>query len=179
MDVKKLARFSVPGHRVTGDRSSKDLHRGIGYDHLHCLVDDHSRIAYVELHPREDAETNAATLKRALRFFAELGLDPPEAVMTDNAMVYGNSRRFRQLLADHQIRHIRTPPYTPRWNGKVERFIRTLQEEWAYAHTWPDSHARARALLSFTRYYNRRRPHSSLGDRPPISRVHNVHGQDS
>ena len=98
--------------------------------------------------------------------------------MTDNAMVYRNSRHFRQLLADRQIRHIRTPAYTPRWNGKVERFIRTLQDEWAYAHTWPDSHARARSLLSFLRYYNRRRPHSSLGDRPPISRVHNVCGQD-
>jgi transposase InsO family protein len=179
MDVKKLARFSVPGHRVTGDRSTKDRHRGIGYDHLHCVVDDHSRLAHVELHPREDADTNAITLERALRFFAELGLDPPEAVMTDNAMVYRNSRRFQQLLADHKIRHIRTPAYTPRWNGKVERFIRTLQDEWAYTHSWPDSHARARSLLSFVRYYNRRRPHSSLGDRPPISRVHNVCGHDS
>jgi transposase InsO family protein len=179
MDVKKLARFSVPGHRVTGNPRTKDLHRGIGYDHLHCVVDDHSRLAYVELHPREDAETNLRTLERALRFFAELGLDPPEALMTDNAMVYRNSRRFQQLLADQAIRHIRTPAYTPRWNGKVERFIRTLQDEWAYAHTWPDSHTRARSLLSFLRYYNRRRPHSSLGDRPPISRIHNVRGQDS
>jgi len=177
MDVKKLARFSVPGHRVTGDRTTKDLHRGIGYDHLHCVVDDHSRIAYVELHPREDAETNARTLERALRFFAELGLDPPDAVMTDNAMVYRNSRRFSELLDTRHIHHIRTPIYTPRWNGKVERFIRTLQDEWAYAHTWPNSHARARSLLSFLRYYNRQRPHSSLGDRPPISRVHNVRGQ--
>jgi transposase InsO family protein len=179
MDVKKLARFSVPGHRVTGNPRTKDLHRGIGYDHLHCVVDDHSRLAYVELHPREDAETNLRTLERALRFFAELGLDPPEALMTDNAMVYRNSRRFQQLLADQAIRHIRTPAYTPRWNGKVERFIRTLQDEWAYAHTWPDSHTRARSLLSFLRYYNRRRPHSSLGDRPPISRIHNVRGQDT
>jgi transposase InsO family protein len=178
IDVKKLARFSVPGHRVTGDRSTKDLHRGIGYDHLHCVVDDHSRVAYVELHPREDADTNLETLKRALRFFAELGCAPPEAVMTDNAMVYRNSRRFQQLLADSGIRHIRTPAYTPRWNGKVERFIRTLQDEWAYAHLWPNSHARARSLLSFVRYYNRRRPHSSIGDRPPISRIHNVRGQD-
>jgi transposase InsO family protein len=179
MDVKKLARFSVPGHRVTGDRTTKDLHRGIGYDHLHCVVDDHSRIAYVELHPREDADTNRATLERALRFFAELGCDPPEAVMTDNAMVYRRSRRFQQLLAEHAIRHIRTPAYTPRWNGKAERFIRTLQDEWAYAHTWPDSHRRARSLLSYVRYYNRRRPHSSIGDRPPISRIHNVRGQYS
>ena len=74
MDVKRLARFSVPGHRVTGDRSTKDLHRGIGYDHLHCVVDDNSRIAYVELHPREDADTNVRTLNRALAFFGELGL---------------------------------------------------------------------------------------------------------
>ncbi|HWH05849.1 MAG TPA: IS481 family transposase [Gaiellaceae bacterium] len=179
MDVKKLARFSVPGHRVTGDRSTKDLHRGIGYDHLHCIVDDHSRIAYVELHPHEDAETNTRTLERALRFFAELGLDPPEAVMTDNALVYRRSRRFSELLTTNGIRHIRTPPYTPRWNGKVERFIQTLQNEWAYSRTWPTSNARARSLLSFLRYYNRQRPHSSLGDRPPISRVHNVCGQDS
>jgi transposase InsO family protein len=179
VDVKRLARFSVPGHRVTGDRRTKDLHRGIGYDHLHCVVDDHSRIAYVELHPREDADTNVRTLERALAFFSELGLEPPEAVMTDNAMVYRNSRRFQALLAHHRLRHIRTPAYTPRWNGKVERFIQTLQQEWAYSRSWPTSSARARSLLSFVRYYNRQRPHSSLGDRPPISRVHNVCGQDS
>jgi transposase InsO family protein len=179
MDVKKLARFSVPGHRVTGDRRTKDLHRGIGYDHLHCIVDDHSRIAYVELHSHEDADTNLRTLERALAFFAELGLGPAEALMTDNAMVYRNSRRFQALLAERRIRHIRTPAYTPRWNGKVERFIQTLQQEWAYSHSWPNSSARARSLLSFIRYYNRRRPHSSLGDRPPLSRVHNDRGQDS
>lgn len=179
MDVKKLARFSVPGHHVTGDRTTKDLHRGIGYDHLHCVVDDHSRIAYVELHPREDADTNVRTLERALRSFAELGLEAPEAVMTDNALVYRRARRFGELLAREGIRHIRTPAYTPRWNGKVERFIQTLQNEWAYSRTWPSSSSRARSLQSFIRYYNRRRPHSSLGDRPPISRVHNVCGQDS
>jgi transposase InsO family protein len=179
MDVKKLARFSVPGHRVTGDRSTKDIHRGIGYDHLHCVIDDNSRIAYVELHPREDAETNARTLERALAFFAELGLDPPDAVMTDNAFVYVHSKRFHTLLRDAGARHIRTPPYTPRWNGKAERFIRTLQDEWAYSRTWQTSSSRARSLQSFIRYYNRQRPHSSLGDRPPISRVHNVRRQDS
>lgn len=179
LDVKKLGRFRVPGHRVTGSRVDHDRSRGAGYDHLHCVIDDHSRLAYVELHPREDADTNIRTLERALRFFAELGLDPPEAVMTDNAMVYRNSRRFHELLARHRINHIRTPIYTPRWNGKVERFIRTLQDEWAYSRTWPTSSARARSLQSFLRYYNRRRPHSSLGDRPPISRVHNVCGQYS
>ena len=112
MDVKKLARFSVPGHRVTGDRSTKDLHRGIGYDHLHCVVDDHSRIAYVELHPREDADTNVRTLERALAFFAELGLEPPEAVMTDNALVDpaqsglpGAARRRRAPPHPHACLH--------------------------------------------------------------------------
>ena len=179
MDVKKLARFSVPGHRATGSRSEKERNRGVGYDYLHCVVDDHSRLAYVELHPREDAQTNLRTLERALRFFSELGLGPPEALMTDNAMVYRHSRSLRELLEAEQIRHIRIPPYTPRWNGKVERFIQTLQNEWAYSRTWPTSTARARSLQSFIRYYNRRRPHSSIGDRPPLSRVHNVCGQYS
>jgi transposase InsO family protein len=99
--------------------------------------------------------------------------------MTDNAFVYVHGRRFRELLAAAGARHIRTPAYTPRWNGKVERFIQTLQNEWAYSRLWPDSSTRARSLQSFLRYYNRRRPHSSLGDQPPISRVHNVRGQDS
>jgi transposase InsO family protein len=179
MDVKKLGRFRVPGHRATGSRAEKERNRGVGYDYLHCVLDDHSRAVYVELHPRENAETNALTLERALRFFAELGLDPPEAVMTDNALVYRRGRRFKEMLDNAGTKHIRTPLYTPRWNGKVERFIRTLQDEWAYSRTWPSSSARARSLQSFIRYYNRRRPHSSIGDRPPISRVHNVRGQYS
>ena len=178
MDVKRLARFAAPGHRV-GARRDRDENRGAGYDYLHVVVDDNSRLAYVELHRREDKHTNARTLERALGWFAELGLEPPEAVMTDNAFVYTNSTRFRALLERVGARHITTPPYTPRWNGKAERFIQTLQNEWAYAHRYPSSTARARSLGSFLRYYNRRRPHSSLGDRPPISRVHNVRGQDS
>ena len=179
MDVKRLARFRRPSHRVTGDRHDRTPNRGAGYDYLHVVIDDNSRLAYVELHPREDAGTNAATLERAIAWFAELGLSPPEAVMTDNAFVYVRGRHFKQALARAGARHITTPHYTPRWNGKAERFIQTLQNEWAYAHSWPNSTARARALSSFTRYYNRRRPHSSIGDRPPISRVHNLHGQDS
>ena len=174
MDVKRLARFSEPGHALTGERH--DRSRGAGWEYLHVVIDDHSRLAYVERHPREDAETNATTLERALAWFASLGLDPPEAVMTDNAMVYRHSRAFAAVLAAHGARHILTPPYTPRWNGKAERFIQTLQREWAYAHQWQSSTERLRSLSSFLRYYNRRRPHSSLGDRPPISRVHNVCG---
>ena len=176
MDVKRLGRFRRPGHRVTGDKASKNYNRNVGHDYLHCVVDDHSRLAYVELHPRESADTNADTLERALRWFCELGLGAPEAVMTDNAFVYTKSHRFRQILGDLGARHITPPRYTPRWNGKVERFIQTLQNEWAYAHTWPNSATRARALPSFIRYYNRRRPHSSLSDRPPNSRIHNVRG---
>ena len=174
MDVKRLARFSEPGHATTGERRERS--RGAGWEYLHVVIDDHSRLAYVERHPRENAETNAGTLERALAWFASLGLDPPEAVMTDNAMVYRHARIFKELLHRHGARHILTPPYTPRWNGKAERFIQTLQREWAYAHQWQSSTERLRSLSSFLRYYNRRRPHSSLGDRPPISRVHNVCG---
>jgi transposase InsO family protein len=176
MDVKRLARFDVPGHWAMG-RAEHHKTRGAGWVYLHVVIDDHSRYLYVEQHAREDAETNARCLERALAHFAELGLPAPRAVMTDNALVYTRSRRFGELLDQIGARHITPPPYTPRWNGKAERVIRTLQDEWAYAHRWPTSQRRARALSSFVRYYNRRRPHSSLGDRPPISRVHNVRGQ--
>ena len=177
IDVKRLVRFERPGHRVTGDRQRRS--RNVGFDYLHCVVDDRSRYAYVELHPRDDADTAARVLKRALAHLAALGLDPPDAVMTDNAMSYRNGRQFQQLLAANGARHITTPPYTPRWNGKVERFIQTLQREWAYAHTWPSSSSRAHALQSFIRYYNRHRPHGSLDGHPPISRIHNVRGSYS
>jgi transposase InsO family protein len=178
LDVKRLARFDHPGHRASGDRGASPRSRGAGYDYLHVVVDDNSRYAHVELCPREDRETNARCLERALLELQELGLAAPEAVMTDNAKVYG-SHRFQGVLAGVGARHILIPPYTPRWNGKVERFIGTLLQEWAYVRPWESSHERARALSSFVRYYNRQRPHSSLGDRPPVSRVHNVRGQDS
>ena len=179
VDSKKLARFREPGHRATGDRHELASNRGAGYDYLHCVIDDHSRFAYVELHPREDGETAARVLERALEQLAELGLGRPEAVMTDNAFCYRRSRRFQAVLARAGARHILTPAYTPRWNGNVERFIQTLLREWAYVRIWSSSSERARSLSSFVRYYNRRRPHGSLGDRPPVSRVHNVCGSDS
>ena len=175
-DVARLQRFRQPGHAATGDRSSRN--RGAGYAYLHCVVDDHSRYAYVEQHHDQSGKTAAAVLERAIAHLAELGIGAPEAVMSDNAFAYRNSRAFAAVLSTHGARHILTPPYTPRWNGKVERFIRTLKDEWAKAHSWPSSAERSRALASFLRYYNRRRPHSSLGDRPPISRVPNVRGQD-
>lgn len=175
--MARLARFDHPGHAAHGNRS--DRNRGAGYVWLHCVVDDHSRYAYVEQHHDESACTAAAVLERAIAHFAELGLGAAQAVMSDNALAYRRSAVFRAVLERHRLRHILIPPYTPRWNGKVERFIGTLKREWAYTHTWPNSAERSRALSSFIRYYNRRRPHSSLGDRPPISRVHNVCGQDS
>ena len=179
VDMAELRRFRRPGHAVTGDRSTTgfDRRNPVGLVYLHCVVDDNSRYAYVEQHQAKDGATAAAVLERAIGHFAELGLAPPEAVLTDNAFSYTKSAAFKQAIG--HARHITTPPYTPRWNGKVERFIRTLKTEWAYAHHWPSSEQRSRALRSFLRYYNRRRPHSSIGDRPPISRVHNLHGQNN
>jgi len=179
IDMAELPRFASPGHAVTGDRSYAGRKMGLGVIYLHCVVDDRTRYAYVEQHHAKDGATAAAVLQRAIAHLAELGLDPPEAVMSDNAFAYRRSSAFAATLARHQARHILTPPYTPRWNGKVERFIQTLKREWAYAHSWPSSAQRSKAMASFVRYYNRRRPHTSLGDRPPISRVHNLRGQDS
>jgi transposase InsO family protein len=173
MDTKHLARFAQPGHWAHGDRSGHG-HHGPGTSYAHCVVDDHSRLAYVELHGADSAAAAAATLRRAITWFGEQGCGPVEAVMTDNAFIYRRSRVFADVLADHHARHILIPPFTPRWNGKVERFIQTLEQEWAKSRTWPNHHARDRALTSFLRYYNRRRPHTSIGDRPPISRVHHV-----
>jgi len=178
VDVARLARFNRPGHAVTGirDMTGAEKRAGVGYVYLHCVIDDHSRYAYVEQHSDQGGDTAAAVLDRAIAHFASFGMKAPEAVMSDNAFAYRRSNAFRAVLERHRARHILIPPYTPRWNGKVERFIQTLKREWAYAHSWPNSAERARAMASFLRYYNRRRPHSSLGDRPPISRVHNVRG---
>ena len=176
LDTTKLARFDRPGHKTRGRVAAGHANEGLGYVFLHVAVDDHSRYAYVEQHQDERAGTCARFLRRALAHFAELGLEAPEAVMTDGARAYRTARVFQEELADWGARHIVTPPYTPRWNGKCERFIQTLKSEWAYAHEWPDSIARVRALRSWVRTYNRRRLHSSLGNRPPISRVLNVCG---
>ena len=176
LDTARLARFERPGHRTRGREAAPHRKEGMGPVYLHVAIDDHSRYAYVEQHADERAPTCAAFLERALAHFRELGLAPAEAVMTDGARNYRTAAVFQTALARAGARHIVTPPYTPRWNGKAERFIQTMKAEWAYAHEWPSSAARARALSSWIRTYNRRRLHSSLGDRPPISRVHNVRG---
>jgi len=176
IDTARLARFGRPGHRSRGRVEAGHANIGMGQVFVHVAVDDHSRYAYVEQHADERAPTCAAFLERALAHFVELGLEPAEAVMTDGARNYRTAAIFREALARAEARHILTPPYTPRWNGKAERFIQTMKNEWAYAHEWPSSATRARALSSWLRTYNRQRLHSSLGDRPPISRVHNVRG---
>jgi transposase InsO family protein len=173
MDAKQLPTFSEPGHWAHGDRS-RQTRAAVGTrrtQFAHIVIDDHSRLAYVEVHRHDRGEITAAVLLRAAAWMTEQGAGPVQAVMTDNAMSYRRSRQFSASLATLDARHILIPPRTPRWNGKAERFIRTLDEEWAHGRIWSTSTQRNRALASFLRYYNRRRPHTSLGDRPPISRV--------
>jgi len=175
MDTSEYARFQRPGHRVTGDRRSQDRHHRDGVDIVHAIVDDHSRLAYAEIHSDERASTAVGFLERALAFYAQQGITG-KRVMTDNAWAYTRSRAFRQLLAEHEIKHLTTKPYRPRTNGKVERFHQTMAREWAYGLVYRSHEERARALPHWLEHYNQRRPHSSLGDRPPVSRVHNVCG---
>ena len=180
MDVSRYARFLRPGHRVTGDRSQRSRHwmraeTRVGYDFVHAVVDDHSRLAYVELHRDETAHTVRGFLERALAFFEAHGI-VARRLMTDNAFAYVKSRALRQLLAARGIRHLTTEPYRPRTNGKVERFHQTMAREWAYGLAYRSHRERNRALPHWLEHYNHRRPHSSLGGHPPISRVHNVCG---
>jgi transposase InsO family protein len=180
MDVSRYARFERPGHAVTGDRSQRSRNwmrpeTRVGYDYAHAIVDDHSRLAYVELQPDERAATVTAFVERALAFFAKHGIEG-RRLMTDNAFSYVRNRSLRELLAARAIRHLTTKPYRPRTNGKVERFHQTMAREWAYGLGYRSHRHRNRALPHWLEHYNRRRPHSSLGDRSPISRVHNVRG---
>ena len=174
MDVSEYVRFKRPGHRVTGDRRSQD-HSPDGVDYVHAVVDDHSRLAYAEILPDARADTAAAFLERALGFYGAHGIAVAR-VMTDNAWAYTRGRAFRELLARHGIAHLRTKPYRPRTNGKVERFHQTMAREWAYGLVYRSHRERAAALPHWLQHYNHGRPHSSLGGRPPISRVHNVCG---
>ena len=182
MDTSRYARFLRPGHRVTGDRSQRLRGRSVesrlGYDFVHAIVDDHSRLAYAELHADEKAPTVTGFLERALAFYAEHGITA-KRVMSDNAWAYVHNRSLGELLDQHGIRHLRTEPYRPRTNGKVERFHQTMAREWAYGLSYRSHEHRNRALPEWLNHYNRTRPHSSLAGRPPISRVHNLRGQDN
>ena len=180
MDVAHYARFNRPGHAVTGDRTSTgaDKRARVGYDYAHAIVDDHSRLAYAELLADDRATTVTGFVIRALAFFADRGIEP-KRLMTDNAWSYTLNHSLQQLLAERGVRHLRTPKRRPQPNGKVERFHQTMAHEWGYGVRYRTHRHRAQALPHWLRYYNEHRPHSSLGGLPPISRVHNVCGQDS
>jgi transposase InsO family protein len=169
LDTKKLGRFQGIGHRITGRYVGFNQVRGLGWEFAHVCVDDASRLSYVELLDDEKGDTAAGFLERALRWFREHGIRV-KRVMTDNGSCYV-SGAFSRRCWRHRLRHIRTKPYTPRTNGKAERFIQTLLREWAYAAPYSGSKARARALPRWLGYYNRRRPHSSLDDVPPLARI--------
>jgi transposase InsO family protein len=172
MDTKRLARFSRPGHRVTGDRyrTAAEKRSHVGWEYCHSIIDDHTRIAYTEICADEKAPTVTAFVTRALAFFAGLGITA-RRLQTDNAWCYVHNRSLQDLLADHAIQHRRIPPRTPKRNGKVERYQQTLAREWAYGQRYLNSNARAQALPIWLDHYNYNRNHSSIGDRPPITRL--------
>ena len=177
MDTKKLGRIDGVGHRITGQHSGMVKNRGIGWEVLHVCIDDASRLAYTELLPDEKKESAIAFLDRALAWFSRLGI-AIERVMTDNGSAY-RSHAFRGRLEEFGIRHIRTRPYTPKTNGKAERFIQTSLREWAYARAYQSSAERGRAMLPWIVDYNQTRPHSALGGKPPLAKLNNVLGFDT
>jgi transposase InsO family protein len=178
IDSKRFVRFSRPGHAVTGDRyrSSAEKRMRVGYQWVHSIVDDHSRYASSELHPDERADTVTRFVARALTHFNELGVEP-KRLLSDNAFAYRHNRSLRELLQARQVEHRFIRPRRPQTNGKVERYQQTLKREWGLGRVYRSSQHRARALPHWLDY-NRRRPHSSLGGQPPISRIHNLPRQD-
>lgn len=176
MDTKRYQRFDLPGHAVTGDRTVKS--RGAGHEFAHSIVDDCSRLAYSELHDDERADTVTGFTERALDWFLEQGI-VAERLLTDNAFAYTKNRSLRELLRGRAIIHKRTRPYTPKTNGKVERYQQTMDREWGRGVTYNNSADRWAALPHWLEHYNTTRRHSGIGNRTPISRVHNVLGQDS
>lgn len=179
IDTKRFVRFTRPGHAVTGDRrrTGREKRMRIGYEWVHSIVDDHSRYAYSELHPDERAATVTGFVERALEHFQELGIEP-KRLLSDNAWSYRHNRSLRELLHAHRIEHRFIRPRRPQTNGKVERYQQTLKREWGLGRVYRSSEHRAQALSHWLDHYNERRPHSSLGGRSPISRVHNLPRQD-
>jgi transposase InsO family protein len=167
VDVKKLGKIGRPGHRVNGDRRTRS--RGVGWEFVHVCVDDATRLAYVEVLADEKGVTAVGFLRRALAFFASYGISV-ERVLTDNGPAY---RSVVHALACRALglKHSRTRPYRPRTNGKAERFIRTLLGGWAYGAIYGSSEERHLGLSGWLEFYNRRRPHGSLGRQPPVKRL--------
>jgi transposase InsO family protein len=170
VDIKKLGRFLRPGHRVTGRGvTGAAAQRGQGWDFVHVAIDDCSRVVYVEILDDERANTAIGFLERAVAWFADHGVKV-RRVMSDNGSCY-IARDFATACRRLRIKHLRTRPNRPQTNGKAERFIQTLQREWAYAAVYQTSRHRARALTPWVRFYNQRRPHGALGHQPPASRL--------
>ena len=167
LDIKKLGRIGQIGHRITGDRRQRT--RGIGWEFVHVCVDDCSRVAYVEVLPDERSVTVAGFLRRAVTWFGRRGVTV-QRILTDNGSAY-RSRLLAALCRARRLGQRFTRPYTPRTNGKAERFIQTLLREWAYAVAYPSSAHRTAALARWLHYYNWHRRHSALNGHPPISRV--------
>lgn len=174
LDVKKIGRIpDGGGWRARGRqiRTAASRKARIGYDYVHSAVDDHSRLAYSEIHPDEQGDTCAGFLLRAVDHFTAAGIGGIEAVMTDNHWSYTRSAGFAAALETIGARHIRIRPHCPWQNGKVERFNRTLQTEWAYRQVFTNNHQRTAALPGWLNNYNHRRRHTALGGLPPISRL--------
>jgi transposase InsO family protein len=169
IDIKKLGRFDRVGHRITGDRRGQSQSRGIGWEFVHVCIDDASRVAFSQILPDEKKGSAVAFLKAAVAYYASLGVTIAR-VMTDNGSCY-RSKLFRDACRDLGLRHIRTKPYTPKTNGKAERFIQTALREWAYAQAYQTSDRRAKELPIWLHRYNWHRPHGSLKSKPPISRL--------
>jgi transposase InsO family protein len=166
LDIKPLGRIRGVGHRIHGDRSRRG--RGAGYEYVHVAIDDANRVAYVEVRRSQRRRACAAFLTAALRWFRRRGVSI-RRVLTDNGSGY-KARRFAGVCRTWQLRHRFTRPYTPRTNGKAERFIQTLLREWAYRTPFASSRTRTAALEAYVRYYNHRRPHMSLGRHTPWTR---------
>ncbi|BBF91343.1 IS481 family transposase [Blastochloris tepida] len=169
IDIKKLGRFNTVGHRITGDRSGQSNSRGVGWECLHLAIDDHSRVAYSEILPDEKRPSCLRFLFNALRFFRAHGVKV-QRVMTDNGASF-RSFRYARALRLLEIKHLRTKPYTPKTNGKAERFVQTSLREWAYAKAYLHSDQRAAELPIWLHRYNWHRPHGSLQAKTPISRL--------
>jgi len=168
LDIKKLGRFNRVGHRITGDRTGQSSARGIGWEFVHVCIDDHSRIAFADIRPDEKKESAIAALKAALAWYASLGITV-ERVMTDNGSCY-RSKAFNKTCAALGLRHIYTKPYTPKTNGKAERFIQSSLREWAYARAYENSGQRAEELTYWLHHYNWHRPHAGIKGKTPVSR---------
>ena len=178
IDVKKLGRIPDGGGWRVHGRSEEVRGRGIGYDYVHTAIDDHSRLAYAEIHPDEKGATAAGFLARAAAFYANHGITV-ERVISDNAFAYRNSRVFHATAADLGIVQKFIRPHCPWTNGKVERLNRTLATEWAYSRVWSSNADRAAALPAWLEHYNLERPHLGIGGLTPIDRVNNAAGQYS